>query len=230
MLEWTPAARRIWTSKVSLFICPTKQCYDALRKEKLPCCLFPWPIDIDRFKYAQRKKCDQFVFINGRGGWHGRKGADVICQAKKLWPEMPIVVYSQLRRAWPKDIKVLPPTRENVDLYQYGDVLLSPHTIDGLGLEPMEAAASGMPVITPDGAPWNEYPAIAKIPTKITRKHVGRMSDWHNCDAQALVRICKQLLGTDITKESAAVREWAETRSWTKHISTFTTLIQKGAP
>jgi len=228
MMEWLQPARRSWTPRVDLYICPTKQCYDALKKDRLNCVYFPWPVDADKFPYRQRPRCEQFVFINAGGGWHGRKGASVMLAAKKLWPEMPLLVYSKKAYDWPAGTVLMPAPAKNTDLYGVGDVLIAPHTVDGLGLEPMEAMSSGLPVITTDGAPWNENPAIARIPSTTTRKSVGRLVDWHACDPKALVAICKKLLNTDISQESRAARDWAESLSWPKHIAAFNSLVRKG--
>lgn len=221
MLEWTPDNRNNWTSLVDLFVCPTKQCYDVLLKEGLPCKYFPWPVDIDRFQYKQRTLCESFLFINGWGGWSGRKGASVVVQAKEAWPEMPLTVYSQANFSWPKGTKILPSPENNRGLYAAGDVLIAPHTVDGLGLEPMEAMACGMPVITPSAPPWNENPAVARIATHTIRKRVKRMMNWESCSGGSLASLCKFMLGKDITRESLTARQWAEDRSWLKRTEEF---------
>ena len=137
-------------------------------------------------------------------------------EALELWPEMPLTVCSQTRETWPEGVRVLPHVENNTDLYKEGDVLIAPHTVDGIGLEPMEAMASGVPVITPNGPPWNENPALARIPTTVTEKRVGRIMDWHICNAKVLAATCKSLLGSDISQESTVARQWAESRSWEK--------------
>ena len=105
MLEWFPL--RGWIDDVDLFICPTRQGYD-FYKSKVPCVYFPWPVDTQRFEFHQRTKVEQFLFLNGHGGWNGRKGSDVICKAKEIWPEMPLIVRSQKIRKWPDGDTVLP--------------------------------------------------------------------------------------------------------------------------
>jgi len=165
------------------------------------------------------------LFINGRGGWAGRKGADVVHKAKQLWPDMPLTVYSQRQCRWPPNTEVLPSVASNNQLYTVGDVLLAPHTADGVGLEPMEAMASGMPVITPDAAPWNENPALARVPVRTTRKRVRRMVDWQLCDAAGLVALCKQWLDKDIMAASQAARKWAESRDWSHCAQDFRGLL-----
>ena len=226
MLEWTPGYKREWIPLVDLFICPTIQCYNALKQEGMPCVCFTWPVDLAKFHYRHRDKCDKFLFINGWGGWKGRKGASVVCSAKTLWPEMPLVICSQSSNtSWPDNAELLFPPSNNALLYENGDVLLVPHTVDGLGLEPMEAMACGMPVIIPDAPPWNENPSISKITSRVTRTRVKRIIDWHQCSPESLVASCKSLLGSNISEASKEARQWAEKRSWNNLASKLRKLV-----
>lgn len=229
MQEWLPPGAKGWPQSVDLFICPTKQCYDQFYKI-LPCAYFPWPVDTQRFKYVQRTTCNHFLYIGGHGGWGGRKGVDMVKRAKELWPAMPLIVCCQENQDWPDGTKLLPPQVSNADLYSRGDVLLCPHSVDGLGLEPMEAMACGMPVVTTDGLPWNEIPAIGKIAATIEKRRVRRPVDWYIPSPESLVAICKDLLNTDISNPSLEARNWAESRSWHEHVGEFTRLIREGKP
>jgi len=227
MMEWTP--KKSWTSKVDLFICPTFQCYETLKKEGLPCIHFPWPTDTERFKFQPRRTCNKFLFLNGNGGWGGRKGLSVLTKAKELWPEMPVVVRSQKAVKPGTNLEILGELKDNDGLYSEGDVLLSPHTVDGLGLELMEAMACGMPVISTQGDPWDEIPSIAKVESSISRKAMPmREVDWYSCSPESLVTSCKSLLGSDISQESAMARAWAESRSWELRRKEFFDVVVKG--
>lgn len=212
--EWLPAqSSRTWCRHVDLFICPTGQSYDILHRE-LPCEEFLWPSDTARFKFKQRTKCERFLFINGHGGFNNRKGADVIRTAKHIWPEMPVLVRSQVRADWNGFDLVEGEIPNNVDLYNVGDVLISPHSVDGLGLELLEAPACGMPVISTDGQPWNEFISLAKIKSRTKMAKVARPVTWYIPIAQDLVYKCQAILGMDISNESLEARIWAESRSW----------------
>lgn len=227
MMEWMPAGARGWPREVDLFICPTKQCYDIF-SPVIPCVYFPWPVDTARFQFQLRTKCERFLFVGGHGGWHGRKGTEFILKAKELWPEMPLAVRSQQSVKWPSNVEVLPTEQENSELYSRGDVLIAPHCVDGLGLEPMEAMACGMPVITTDGLPWNEIPAIGKIRATSTRQIVQRPVDWYAPDPHSIVSICKELLGQNIEEKSREARAWAEGRSWEQRAEEFIHLVKHG--
>ena len=92
----------------------------------------------------------------------------------------------------------------------------------------MEAMVCGMPVITTDGQPWDELPAIARIPAAKTRKKYRREHDFYVLDPAAIVDTCKQVLGKDITTESLRAREWAEGRDFRVHASELERLVIGG--
>jgi len=215
MQEWMPEDLEGWPSHVDLFICPTKYCFNQF-KDKLPCVYFPWPVDTLRFTYQQRTTVKRFLFIPGNGGYQDRKGCAVIDEARRLWPDMPLIT--------PQNVQ------DNQDLYKEGDILLCPHSCDGLGLEPMEALACGIPVVVPWGQPWNELPAIARIESRVTKRHIKREVDWWTIDPQHLVNLCKELLGEDISWASGSARIWAETRAWQDRAEQFTYVVKHGAP
>lgn len=229
MLEWTPPmSSGSWLTGVDLFICPTRQCADEL-SSVVPGVYFPWPIDTRRFQFRQRFSCEVFLFLNGHGGWKGRKGAATVRKVKEIWPDMRLLVGSQVSQQWPERTEVLPAADSNAKLYDKGDVLLAPHSIDGLGLELMEAMACGMPVITTEGEPWNEFPALARIRASKKERRVNRSVNWYMPDVQHLVELCKENVGRAITHYSCELRDWAEGRSWELLADRFNALVQNGA-
>lgn len=219
--EWT------WPKYVDLFICPTLHCYDEL-KDRYPCIHVPWPVDMGQFHYRQRQVCRQFVFVNGNGGWRGRKGGDVIRESKRLWPEMPLVVFSQTKSEWPSSVNYRGQAADPREMYVAGDVLLCPHSVDGIGLEIGEALASGMPVVATEGRPWDEYPLLAKIPAAMERRRVKREVDWYLPNPRELVTVCKRLLGADIGIASMEARLWAQSHSWDRWRGVFTQAVMSG--
>lgn len=230
MQEWMPKNLNGWPAYVDLFICPTQQAFSKFGNE-LPCRYFPWPVDTEQFPFRQRAKCERFLFIDGRGGWRGRKGGGVIRRAKGLWPDMPLVIYTQTTDGrWPTTMGVRGPVSDPTALYSSGDVLLAPHSIDGLGLELLEAASSGLPLVATDGEPWNELPLLASIPSTSRKCRISnnRMADWYEPDAEALVTICKKLLGSSIEQKSREIRAWAEGHSWLRSSDALQKLVEGG--
>jgi glycosyltransferase involved in cell wall biosynthesis len=229
MIEWLPEnVHKAWTKYVDLFVCPTEQCYNLL-KDTAPCKYFPWPVDTGRFQFRKRPRCEEFLFINGLGGWQGRKGFDVVKEAKKLWPEMPLIVRSQVSvNIDARVINHAGKTELENDLYDLGDVLIAPHTVDGIGLEITEAMASGMPVITPNAPPWNEIPAIRRLTYELKYKKVGRTMPWCLCNPISLVEACKEIYKTDISEASQKAYEWARAEQWKDRASAFNELVRTG--
>jgi glycosyltransferase involved in cell wall biosynthesis len=169
----------------------------------------PFPVDLDGLVHKNRKIVNKFIFINGNGGWRGRKGWTVIEEMLKNWKDCPIKIYSQY------PISATYETAKNIkDLYSDGDVLLCPHSVDGLCLEMFEAMASGIPVIATDGQPWNEIPTLAKIKASKIKRKIKRMVDWYEPVAKDLEFICRNLMYNKIGGFSAFVRKKMEERSW----------------
>lgn len=227
MVEWMPPGAKGWPQNVDLFLCPTKHCYDSFA-HLVPCLHFPWPVDTQRFNPREITRCERFVFINGHGGWRGRKGAGVLREALRIWPDMPVTIYDQAVNEWPTGL-VAPSPENNADLYKSGDVLISPHSVDGIGLEVMEAMSAGMPVISTNGMPWNELPALARIPAKLTTKTVRRPVEWYIPDPRILVDLCKTWLHQDISQASQAARDWATSNCWNDEtVAKFNDLVRTG--
>jgi hypothetical protein len=226
MMEWMPPGAKGWPMETNLFLCPTEHCYDQFA-HVIPCVHFPWPTDPDHFIFKQRTVCERFLFLNGHGGWHGRKGGDVVREALKLWPEMPLLVRDQMNGNW-GNAKRLGTTKCNSELYNEGDVLISPHSVDGIGLEAHEAMTCGMPVITTNGRPWNEIPALERIDSMVEKRRVERPVDWYTPSVQHLVKLCKTWHGKEIIQASQSARDWAMAHSWATMAEPFNDLVRYG--
>lgn len=227
MQEWMPEKlHEGWPAKVSKWICPTQHCYEQF-KDTLPCSHFPWPTDLARFKFKAHTKCNSFLFLNGHGGWKGRKGASVIRTAKSLCPNVPLFVSSQTKSDWPEGIEFIGPFEDNNDLYQKGDVLIAPHSVDGIGLEILEAITCGLSIVSTDGCPWNEYPSIVKIKATKERRRIMREVDWYLPCAVDLANKMQQLLGTDLEDSTWNNYVWSRERAWSpSRVEEFLSLLE----
>lgn len=224
MQEWLPPDKS-WVRQVDSFVCPTRHCYDELQPLGLPCDCFQWPVDVSRFAFRERATCQRFLYLEGHGGTGGRKGAAVVRSALTRWPDMPLIVRTQRRSDWPAGVDVRSEVPSNKSLYDEGDVLILPHSVDGIALEPHEAMASGMPVISTAGRPWDEYPALALIETSETTKTIGRRVTWYLPSPDSLVECCRAWLGRDISQQSRDGRAWAESRRWENRADEFLLLV-----
>lgn len=212
MQEWTPIGT--WLPLVHTLICPTKQCYDELSLFHPNAKLFPWPVDTARFQHRTRYNANKFLFINGHGGWRGRKGGHVVKEAAKLVPRVKVLVRSQIHDTWPNMTKLSGPVANQWELYTEGDVLIAPHSVDGIGLELHEAMASGIPVIATDGKPWDEVPCIDRIRAHKERRRVARSVDWYLPDPNDLAVLLHKWNNKDIERYSIDCREWTERMDW----------------
>jgi hypothetical protein len=240
MLEWTPnqyhfrkRSKRDWIHYVDLFLCPTRHCYDTLKAESYPVSGFSWPHDTNRFRFTPSSHCHQFLFIEGNGGFKGRKGASVVKRAKELWPGMPLIVKTfRPRNTWRKGTLIVKPGNDNLSLYSQGDVLIYPGKCDGIGLQPFEARVSGIPVIITKGRPWGENPSMAEINSTHSKRIVspGRAMDWYEADPKHLVEICQSFLGKEVSSFAKIGRDWAEGNSWSTKGESLTRAILQEEP
>lgn len=225
-----------WLRQVDLMICPTRYCHEWLghwrERLGLPCelALVSWPIDLERFPFQQRRTCQRFLFIHGRGGLQplgarsddgdGRKGLAIIREAARLAPGASIIVQTQLKQ--------LPPMPGNVEvrhadlddqaaLYQGGDVCIQPSRWEGLGLPLLECQAVGLPLITTDAPPMNEHRPWRTLPASPTRAYLtqNRPITIHTVDPADLARLLLEVQGAEISEASLAARQYVEREhSW----------------
>ena len=93
-----------------------------------------------------------------------------------------------------------------------------------------EAMSCGMPVINTQGNPWDELPALARIKSTVSRVKVRRQVDWHTPDVKDMLRITKILLGSDISRQSMAARQWADRNSFRQKKDELTDIVRYGTP
>lgn len=174
-----------------------------------------WGIDLAKFEYVERQQANRFLFCNGFGGVHGRKGLEFIDQLAALCPEIHFVVRSQTPNVGDiqrhQNVEVRGPCDNQNELYRDGDVLLSPSKFEGLGFQAMEAMACGLPTVVSGHPPMSEGFPTWTIPCDQSAQRVGgnrfleakpRIDDF-----AALVR---SIHGKDISAESKAARKTAE--------------------
>jgi hypothetical protein len=119
------------------------------------------------------------------------------------------------------------PVDDPAELYAAGDVLLCPHSVDGLGMEPLEALACGMPVIATDGLPWTELPLLAAIPANVRQEKMPRRTvDWYLPTASWLEHLCRQWHGRNVWTESRAGRRYVEGRAWHSQAAVLRRLVE----
>lgn len=234
--EWLNP-RSNWLADVDAFICPNRYTYDLLMNWKR-LSKHQWqvehvaaPIDVNRFMFRQRRRCESFLFVNGNGGCKpylrgffkdrrgpARKGLETVLDAAREIPDIPILVRSQveLPMKLPSNVTLLPPTRDNTQLYEVGDVAIQPSLFEGTGLQMLETLAAGLPLITTDASPMNEIPLLGRIRCS---QHIGRLAGKtitiNLPDPKHLAELMRSLHRSEISTESLKARHYVEENaSW----------------
>ena len=154
-------------------ICNTRRHYSAFSWH--PQCFFvPWGTDINLFKPKGMDNVDPqtLMFFHSAGFNPGRKGTDFVLMAfSQLSGNAKLIIHSQveLTHYFPKlkdmieklknegKLIYIKDTVPAPGLYHMGDIYVYPTRLEGIGLTIMEALSCGLPVITTDCAPMNEF-------------------------------------------------------------------------
>lgn len=234
--EWTNL-KLDWVNYVDLMICPTRHTYELISDWKRrfgfawDVVHVPWPVDSKRFPFRRREKCRRFLFINGTGGCRGRrpdgsltdyrrKGCEVLFEAASMVPEIPLIVYSQIHDVphAPANVDVRKGPRRNEHLYREGDVCVQPSHWEGLGLQFLECQAAGLPLVTTDSPPMNEYQPLRAVPvaeTEIVSVHGNHPLTSNKLDPADLAATLEGLFESDISAASENARRFAvREHSW----------------
>ncbi len=240
--------RHDWLRLVDLVICPHAWSYQVFTswKERYGMAWdvvhLPWPIDTLRLPFRERQRCRRFLFVNGTGGCRARslksglatprrKGVDLVLEAAALLPSVPFLVYTQLplHRRCPPNVELRTERLSRAELYQEGDVCVQPSHWEGLGLQLLECQAAGMPLLTTDAPPMNEFKPFHVVPVHET--DVVSIADFHPLTAnfmrpQDLAAALAEIHGADIRESSRAARDFIEReRSWDRAVEVFRRLL-----
>ena len=151
-------------------LCNTKRHYSVF-KELEQTYFIPWGTDINIC--VPKKKSDSvegitFFHSAGMGGVNLRKGTDILVKVfQDVKGATKLVIHSQVGiQKYPsvadliqndERIKFIKDTIPLPGLYHLGDVYVYPTRLEGIGLSIIEALACGLPVITTDNPPMNDF-------------------------------------------------------------------------
>jgi len=174
MYEWSNPVPPV---EPDVYLCPSLLDYDIYKEQykdtDVKVKYLPIPVDTNEIKSRIRYKARTFVFNNGGGGSLGRNGLKEFLQAIKLVKAQDIefIIRSQVAIPLIQDKRIRYETgqiQKRSDLFKDGDVFVFPHKFNGLSLPIQEALAAGMPVLSTDIYPHNEY-----LPEDWLFKHEG---------------------------------------------------------
>ena len=176
-------------------VCNTKRHMSVF--EKHPQSFYiPWGTDIDLYKPSQELQRNYVTFFHSCGMNPYRKGTDLLLSAfTKLGnKDARLVIHSQVPlpksmrsiiNSEDRNITIIEKTIPPPGLYYLGDIYVYPSRLDGIGLTIAEALASGLPVLTTDNGPMNEFirPGITGYLVQVEKYY--QRSDgyyWEACD------------------------------------------------
>lgn len=155
-------------------ICNTMRHYSAFSWHN-NCHYLPWGTDINLFTPQEKKKdIGKLVFFNSAGHNPDRKGVGPLLLAfnkvssnknvklvihtqvnlKNYYPHLSDIIDKLLQH---NKLEVITQTVSAPGLYYLADVYCYISKLDGIGLTVPEALSCGLPVITPNNAPMNEF-------------------------------------------------------------------------
>lgn len=135
----------------------------------------PWGTDTNIYNVSQQKKItkNEVVFFHSAGMNPYRKGCDFVLKAfsELKAQNAKLIIHTQLKLTdfFPdlkqfikkleknKQLQIIEKTVSAPGLYSLGDIYVYPSRLEGIGLTIAEASACGMPVITTNMAPMNEF-------------------------------------------------------------------------
>jgi glycosyltransferase involved in cell wall biosynthesis len=180
MWEWFRGTDSNWKD-VDLFICPNLKALEVLKSYGYKNAIhIPWPLDLDALPHRTvTGKAKTFIHNAGLIDQDDRKGTATVVNAFSKVCDPGIRLILRLQKESP--VKILDPRvdlrignlDDPADLYKEGDVAIQPSWMEGLGFMVLEPVCCGMPVITTNAAPMNEYvrqPQLLACTTLLRKK------------------------------------------------------------
>jgi glycosyltransferase involved in cell wall biosynthesis len=226
MWEWFRGTDEIWKS-VDLFLCPNKKALQIVHSYGFQnASHISWALDLARLPKRQIKGYgNHFVHNAGIVDNDDRKGTFATIKAftKVRNPDITLSVRIQKETQLPKfedpRIKVEVGNFSLDHLYQIGDVAIQPSKMEGLGFMVLEPVCCGIPVITNNISPINEYGSslnlrlrtkwfnrnsFAKVVAKIKHAYMREPS------VANITKAIEWCTTNPVTEISVDNRKWAE--------------------
>lgn len=166
--EWFPGIRRSACRQFDLFVCPTRYTERWVRRFGYRNVTFAPPaIDYEHFEFRERSgRANHFVHNAGVINRNDRKSTDAVLRSFSRANVGTAVLHVNAQFAHPilekydkeSNIDINIGNIDSVkDLYTSYDVSIQPSRLEGIGFQILEAFLSGLPTITLNFPPMNEY-------------------------------------------------------------------------
>lgn len=242
MWEWFRVDDPLW-KWCDLFICPNQKCYQVVTGSgHRNAVVLPWVMDLERLP-TRNVEGPARVFIHNAGlvDHDDRKGTrDTVRAFEKasdrnaklrVRVQTPVELGTRDERV---EVAVgnLP---DAAALWEAGDVAIQPSKMEGIGLMVLEPVCAGIPVITLNAAPMNEYAAELLVEPRWFRRNAFA-SQWipharlHLPSRRHLTDLIEATTRMDLGGISQRQRQWAEEtfdreklrREWTRALHGIT--------
>lgn len=161
-------------SAYDFLICNTQRHYSVFKNHS-QCYFVPWGTDIELFKPKEisLKSEEKVIFFHSAGMNPLRKGTDLFLRAlskagsanakglihtqvdlMQFFPELSGIIQPMVKEG---RLELINKTEPAPGLYHLGDVYVYPSRLEGIGLTIAEALSVGLPVITTNVQPMNEF-------------------------------------------------------------------------
>lgn len=224
MWEWFKGAAEEW-KYCDFFVCPSRFTEQIVRSYGFAnTCYLPWSLDLS--KLPQRHvsgPARHFIHNAGLVDRDDRKGTrdtlEAFCRIKRSDIRLTIRMQKDVQLPVSDErVEVVIGSLDNVaDLYSFGDVCVQPSKMEGIGFMVLEPACAGLPVITTDYPPMNEFIQQSEFLCHTRwRKRKAYATQWVRHAHLKLPRIrdlsrrMEWAASNDMSAISRANRQWAE--------------------
>lgn len=209
-----------------LYLCSSSLNYEAVHSSKK--ILIPDPIDLDDITVKPRKKCNTFVHNAGTIGLGGANGTKELIEALKLTSKpFKMIIRSQVPLECDDSrVELKIGSIDFKDLYTEGDVFIMPQKFRATSLPIQEAMASGMPVLSSNIQPFNEFVNFTFVVGAYTREYLTRPVNCAVLDPKEIAKSLDRLYDLDIEEESEIAIKFGESISWQKLRNKYLKLLK----
>jgi glycosyltransferase involved in cell wall biosynthesis len=225
MWEWFKGNAPEW-KYCDLFACPSHFTEKIIRTYGFKnTCVLTWPLDLAKFPRRRvTGPARHFIHNAGLVDADDRKGTrDTIkafCRMKRSDVRLTVRMQKLVPLPSVDDrVEILSGNLQSVaDLYLTGDICVQPSKMEGIGFMVLEPVCSGLPVITTNYQPMNEYVQQAELRCRTKWfKRKAYPTHWiphahlKPPSIRDLTRRMEWAAETDMTPISMYNRQWAET-------------------
>jgi hypothetical protein len=211
-------------------------CSSSLNMEMTPYenkLLIPDPVDTNGIPFRQRTRAITFVHNAGRFGTQFANCTPEVLAAIPLVknPNVRFIVRSQKEITFKVDdprIRYEGAVSDYRELYTEGDVFVMPQKFRATSLPIQEAMAAGMPVMTTDMQPFNEFcPFLLKPDSQqvLTGLPLRRSVVSHLVAPKTIATAIDSIAESNIESYSCLAREYANSISWDVLIPRITDIL-----